>query len=204
LTHTFVQTELGHFNAHHHPHALDMSTFVVEVDEPTFFRAGFDAMEGRQAKAVCEKVFANTLDGHALVSNKSIWRQFPKVWNEHCSVGNRVLVGDALHTAHFSIGSGTRLAMEDTIALAKALEQHAADIPAALTAYEEERKPIVARLVAAANASAAWYERFAEHMALAPMDLAMIYITRSGRVDLERLRRSSPAFIAAYEASRTG
>jgi 2-polyprenyl-6-methoxyphenol hydroxylase-like FAD-dependent oxidoreductase len=204
LTHTFVQTELGHFNAHHHPHALDMSTFVVEVDEPTFFRAGFDAMEGRQAKAVCEKVFANTLDGHALVSNKSIWRQFPKVWNEHCSVGNRVLVGDALHTAHFSIGSGTRLAMEDTIALAKALEQHAADIPAALTAYEEERKPIVARLVAAANASAAWYERFAEHMALAPMDFAMSYITRSGRVDLERLRRSSPAFIAAYEASRTG
>ena len=202
LTHTFVQTEIGHFNAHHHPHAPDMSTFVVEVDEPTFFRAGFAAMDGDQAKAVCEQVFADTLDGHGLVSNKSIWRQFPKVWNERCSVGNRVLAGDALHTAHFSIGSGTRLAMEDAIALARALEQHAADIPAALAAYEEARKLIVARLVTAANASAAWYERFAEHMALAPMDFAMSYITRSGRVDLERLRRSSPAFVAAYEASR--
>lgn len=204
LTHTFVETELGHFNAHHHRHAPDMSTFVVEVDEPTFFGAGFDKMNAERAKAVCEEVFAETLDGHGLVSNKSIWRQFPKIWNECWSVGNRVLMGDALHSAHFSIGSGTRLAMEDAIALAKALEQHAADISAALAVYEAARKPIVIRLVTAANASAAWYEHFAEHMALAPMDFAMSYITRSGRVDLERLRRSSPAFVAAYEASRTG
>lgn len=203
LTHTFVETKLGHFNAHHHPHAPDMSTFVVEVDEPTFFKAGFDKMDVDEAKAVCEGVFARTLDGHRLVSNKSIWRQFPKVWNERWSIGNRVLVGDALHTAHFSIGSGTRLAMEDAIALAKALEQHGTNVPTALTAYEAARKLIVTRLVEAANASAAWYERFAEHMALAPMDFAMSYITRSGRVDLERLRRSSPAFVAAYEASRT-
>jgi 2-polyprenyl-6-methoxyphenol hydroxylase-like FAD-dependent oxidoreductase len=91
------------------------------MDEPTFFRAGFDEMDANRAKAVCEEVFAATLDGHRLVSNKSIWRQFPKVWNERWSIGNRVLVGDALHTAHFSIGSGTRLAMEDAIALAKAL-----------------------------------------------------------------------------------
>jgi 2-polyprenyl-6-methoxyphenol hydroxylase-like FAD-dependent oxidoreductase len=204
LSHTFVEADLGYFNAHHHPHAPDMSTFVVEVDEPTFFRAGFDKMEADQAKAVCEKIFVHTLDGRSLVSNKSIWRQFPKVWNERWSVGNRVLMGDALHTAHFSIGSGTRLALEDAIALAKALEQQADDLPAALTAYEDARKSIVTRLVAAANSSAAWYERFAEHMALAPMDFAMSYITRSGRVDLERLRRSSPAFVAAYEASRRG
>ena len=204
LTHTFVETELGHFNAHHHPHAPDMSTFVVEVDEPTFFRTDFDKMDVDQAKAVCEQVFAETLDGHRLVSNKSIWRQFPKVWNECWSTVNRVLVGDALHTAHFSIGSGTRLAMEDAIALVKALEQHAPDLPSALAVYEEGRKFIVTKLVAAANASAAWYERFAEHMALPPMDFAMSYITRSGRVDLERLRRSSPAFVAAYEASRRG
>jgi 2-polyprenyl-6-methoxyphenol hydroxylase-like FAD-dependent oxidoreductase len=202
LTHTFVKSELGHFNAHHHPHAPDMSTFVVEVDEPTFFGAGFDKMDPEQAKAVCEQVFAATLGGHALVSNKSIWRRFPKVSNERWSFGNRVLVGDALHTAHFSIGSGTRVAMEDAIALARALKKHALDIPTALAVYEEARKPMVARLVAAAAASAAWYERFAEHMALGPMDFAMSYITRSGRVDLERLRRSSPAFVAAYEASR--
>lgn len=202
LTHTFVEAELGHFNAHHHRHAPDMSTFVVEVDEATFFRAGFDKMDPDRAKAVCEQVFAQTLDGHSLVSNKSIWRQFPKVWNDRWSTGNRVLVGDALHTAHFSIGSGTRLAMEDAIALAKALETHAPDISAALAAYEAARKPLVTSLVAAANSSAAWYEGFARHMALAPMDFAMSYITRSGRVDLERLRRSSPAFVAAYEASR--
>jgi 2-polyprenyl-6-methoxyphenol hydroxylase-like FAD-dependent oxidoreductase len=204
LTHTFVETELGHFNAHHHPHAPDMSTFVVEVDEAAFFRGGFDTMDAERAKAVCEDVFAHTLDGHGLISNKSIWRQFPKVWNERWSSGNRVLVGDALHTAHFSIGSGTRLAMEDAIALVKALERHPADVPTALAEYEDARKPIVTKLVAAADASAAWYERFAEHMAHAPMDFAMSYITRSGRVDLERLRRSSPAFVAAYEASRQG
>lgn len=203
LTHTFVETELGHFNAHHHPHAPDISTFVVEVDGATFFRAGFDKMDLDQAKEVCAEVFAETLDDHGLVSNKSIWRQFPKIWTERWSAGNCVLIGDASHTAHFSIGSGTRLAMEDAVALAKALEKHA-DIPAALAAYEEARKPIVANLLAAASASAAWYERFAGHMALAPMDFAMSYITRSGRVDLERLRRSSPAFVAAYEASRTG
>ena len=202
LTHTFVETDLGHFNAHHHRHAADMSTFVVEVDEATFFHAGFDKMDPDRAKAVCEQVFAATLDGHGLVSNKSIWRQFPKIWSGRWSVGNRVLVGDAARTAHFSIGSGTRLAMEDAIALAKALETHAPDIDSALAAYEAARKPLVARLVAAADSSAAWYERFAEHMALAPMDFAMSYVTRSGRVDLERLRRSSPAFVAAYEASR--
>ena len=203
LTHTFVKTELGYFNAHHHPHAPDMSTFVVEVDEPTFFRAGFDQMDADRAKAVCEQIFAKSLDGQSLISNKSIWRQFPKVWNERWSIGNRVLMGDALHTAHFSIGSGTRLAMEDAIALAKALEQYVADVPAALAAYEEARKLAVARLVTAANAGAAWYERFAEHMALSPMEFAMSYITRSGRVDLDRLRRSSPAFVAAYEASHS-
>src|SRR5499426_848225 len=204
LTHTFVKTQLGYFNAHHHPHAPDMSTFVVEMDEPTFFSAGFDQMDADRAKAVCEQVFAKSLDGQSLISNKSIWRQFPKVWNERWSIGNRVLMGDALHTTHFSIGSGTRLAMEDAIALAKALEQHAADVSAALAAYKDARKLAVARLITAANASAAWYERFAEHMALSPMEFAMSYITRSGRVDLERLRRSSPAFVAAYEASRAG
>ncbi len=114
LTHTFVETGLGHFNAHHHPHAPDMSTFVVEVDEPTFFRAGFDKMDADQAKAVCEQVFAETLDGHRLVSNKSIWRQFPKVWNKRWSIGNRVLVGDALahrtffHWLGHSVGDGGR------------------------------------------------------------------------------------------------
>ncbi len=115
-------------------------------------------------------------------------------------MGNRVLVGDALHTAHFSIGSGTRLAMEDAVALARSLESHPDDTPSALAAYEEARKPALRNLIGAANASAEWYEHFADHMRLAPLEFAMSYITRSGRVDLERLRKTSPAFVAAYEA----
>ena len=200
LSHTFIDTPLGAFNAHHHRHAPDMSTFVVEVDEPTFFRCGFDRMEQAEAQIHCERVFEATLSGASLISNKSIWRRFPKIWNARWSCGNRVLLGDALHTAHFSIGSGTRLAMEDAIALARALESHAGDIPAALAAYEASRRPAVAKLVAAANASAEWYENFTDHMRLAPLDFAMSYITRSGRVDAERLRLTSPDFMAAYEA----
>jgi 2-polyprenyl-6-methoxyphenol hydroxylase-like FAD-dependent oxidoreductase len=115
-----------------------------------------------------------------------------------------VLVGDALHTAHFSIGSGTRLAMEDVIALIKALETEPGDIRDGLAHYEATRKPIVEKLVKAARASAAWYERFPEHMRLAPLDLALSYITRSGRVDKARLRRASPKFMARYDAAHAG
>jgi len=202
LCHTFIETPDGAFNAHHHPHAPDMSTFVVEVDERTFFRCGFDTMDAESAHARCEQIFARVLGGHKLISNNSIWRRFPKIWNERWSVGNRVLLGDALHTAHFSIGSGTRLAMEDAIALAAALAAHPSDIPFALAAFEAARKPQVAKLTAAANSSAEWYEHFAEHMRLPPLDFAMGYITRSGRVDLDRLRATSPKFVAAYEARR--
>ena len=202
LGHTFIETPVGFFNAHHHPHAPDMSTFVVEVDEHTFQRCGFDTMDADAARHRCEQVFAATLDGQKLISNNSIWRRFPKIWNERWSVGNRVLLGDALHTAHFSIGSGTRLAMEDAIALAAAVATHQPDIPAALASYQAARKPKVAKLTAAANASADWYERFPDHMRLSPLDFAMSYITRSGRVDLERLRATSPRFVAAYEARR--
>jgi 2-polyprenyl-6-methoxyphenol hydroxylase-like FAD-dependent oxidoreductase len=113
-----------------------------------------------------------------------------------------VLIGDALHTAHFSIGSGTRLAMEDAIALDRALAEHGDDVAAALPAFEAARRPIVEKLVTGANASAAWYERFAEHMALAPAEFAMSYITRSGRVDIERLRKLSPRFVERYERER--
>jgi 2-polyprenyl-6-methoxyphenol hydroxylase-like FAD-dependent oxidoreductase len=114
-----------------------------------------------------------------------------------------VLIGDALRTAHFSIGSGTRLAMEDAIALVKALEAHPRDVREALLAYEAARRPIVEKLVAAADASAAWYERFAAHMRLPPLEFAMSYLTRSARVDLARVRELSPRFMAAYDGRRT-
>lgn len=199
LTQTFVETPDGHFNAHHYRYAPDMSTFIAEVDAATFDRAGFAEMDEAATRERLQAVFSDVLQGAKLVANKSAWRRFPKIANARWHVGNRVLVGDALRTAHFSIGSGTRLAMEDVIALVGALGDHEGDVPAALQAYEARRRPIVDKLVAAANASAAWYEEFAAHMKLDPWEFAMRYITRSGRLEPHRLRAMSPAFAAEWE-----
>jgi 2-polyprenyl-6-methoxyphenol hydroxylase-like FAD-dependent oxidoreductase len=201
LSQTFVATERGTFNAHHYRYAPDMSTFLVECDAATWQAYGFEHKTIEESQAICEKVFAATLSGHPLVSNKSVWRNFPWIWNERWSHQNMVLIGDALHSAHFSIGSGTRLAIEDAIALTKALEAEA-HISAALARYEAERKPVVKKLVTAARTSADWYEKFPEHMKLDLMDFAYSYITRSGRIDDARLRAMSPMFMARYEASR--
>jgi 2-polyprenyl-6-methoxyphenol hydroxylase-like FAD-dependent oxidoreductase len=203
LTQTFVETETGSFNAHHYRYAPELSTFIVEVDQKTFDRAGFAQMSETETRALCERVFASALDGHALISNNSIWRQFPIVHNEHWTVGKCVLLGDALHTAHFSIGSGTRLAMEDAIALDRALAVHPDAVDMALAAYEAARRPILEKLVSGANQSAIWYEQFAKHMQLAPMDFAMSYVTRSGRIDIDRLRKLSPRFVARYECKHS-
>ena len=199
LTQSFVENELGFFNAHHYRYAPALSTFIVEVDRATFARAGFAEMSETETRTLCEGVFAKALEGHVLISNNSIWRRFPIVHNEHWRAGKCVLIGDALHTAHFSIGSGTRLAMEDAIALDKALAAHADDVVAALASYETARRPVLEKLVSGANRSAVWYEQFAQHMQLPPLDFAMSYVTRSGRVDIDRLRKQSPAFVALYE-----
>jgi len=201
LTQTFVGNEWGSFNAHHYRYAPGMSTFIVECDPATWARAGFADMDEERTRAFCERVFAQALGGAPLIANKSIWRKFPQIANERWSVGNRVLVGDALRTAHFSIGSGTRLAFEDVIALARALREHggsSADaIRNALRAYETARRPIVDKLVAAAKRSADWYEHFTEHMELDPWEMAWSYIQRSGRVDPARLEAVSPRFVAS-------
>jgi 2-polyprenyl-6-methoxyphenol hydroxylase-like FAD-dependent oxidoreductase len=201
LSQTFVETGLGAFNAHHYRYSPGMSTFLVECDLPTWQAYGFADKTVDESRAICEQVFAATLDGHALMSNKSMWRNFPWIWNERWSFGNMVLIGDALHSAHFSIGSGTRLAIEDAIALAKALEAEP-DLAAALARYQSERQPIVKKLVTAARTSADWYAKFPAHMKLDLMDFAYSYITRSGRIDDARLRAMSPAFMARYAASR--
>ena len=201
LSQTFVTTGRGTFNAHHYRYSPDMSTFLVECDAATWQAYGFEHKSIEESQAICEQVFAETLGGHKLISNKSVWRNFPWIWNERWSHRNMVLIGDALHTAHFSIGSGTRLAIEDAIALTKALEAEA-DISAALARYEGERKPIVKKLVTAARTSADWYEHFPEHMKLDLMDFTYSYITRSGRIDNARLRAMSPQFMARFEASR--
>ena len=204
LTQTFVAAAgLGSFNAHHYRYAPDMSTFIVECDRATWLRAGFATATEEETRRLCEQVFAGALQGHPLISNRSFWRNFPWIWNERWSFRNVVLIGDALHTAHFSIGSGTRLALEDALALVKALEAELGDLPAALARYEAARRSPVEKLVAASRRSALWYERFADHMALAPLDLAMSYVTRSDRIDEDRLRAMSPGFMARYAGSRT-
>jgi 2-polyprenyl-6-methoxyphenol hydroxylase-like FAD-dependent oxidoreductase len=201
LSQTFVTAERGTFNAHHYRYSPHMSTFLVECDAATWNAYGFEHKSIEESQAICEQVFAEALDGHKLISNKSVWRNFPWIWNERWSHRNMVLIGDALHTAHFSIGSGTRLAIEDAIALTKALEAEA-DVPGALSRYERERKPIVKKLVTAARTSADWYEHFPDHMKLSLMDFTYSYITRSGRIDNARLRAMSPQFMARFEASR--
>jgi 2-polyprenyl-6-methoxyphenol hydroxylase-like FAD-dependent oxidoreductase len=202
LTQTFVETPAGPLTAHHYRYAPTMSTFLVECNEKTFFDSGFDKMGEDETRAALQRHFAATLDGHPLISNRSIWRQFPVIHNARWSAGNKAILGDALHTAHFSIGSGTRLAIEDAIALARAIRTHPRDLAAALSAYEAQRKPILDKLVTAANKSAAWYETFGTHMALDPWDFAMSYLMRTGRMDIERVRRTAPRFVADYERAK--
>ncbi len=199
LTLTFVRTAEGTFTAHHYRYSDAMSTFIVETDRATWDAVGFATMSPEDTRAYCERAFADTLKGHALVSNNTYWRNFPQLHNDRWSLGNAVLVGDALHTAHFSIGSGTRLAMEDVVALVKALEAAPGSVQEALALFQATRGPVLAKLVNAANASADWHEHFRDRMELSPRDFAMNYITRSGRVDLARLREMAPRFMDWYE-----
>jgi len=202
LTLTFRTNEHGVWVAHHYRYSPTMSTFLVECDAATWYRAGLDRMTDDESRAYCEKVFAADLDGHPLSSNKSIWRNFPLLSNRNWSAGNTVLIGDALRTGHFSIGSGTRLALEDAIALDRAFGEIGEDVPRALAAFERDRRPVVEKLVAAANQSSFWYERMADKMQYEPWQLAYDYMTRSGRIDEARLGATAPRFMEAVTAAR--
>lgn len=203
LTQTFVKTAHGAVNAHHYRYTPKLSTFIVECDHAGFTAHGFDQMDEAQTARFFEDAFSETLQGEKLIANHSMWRQFPKLWCDKWVDGNKVLLGDAVHTAHYSIGSGTRLAMEGSIALAKAMRQHD-DLDTALSNFEETRKPIAKKIVDAANTSALWYDSFADKMTMAPLDFAFDYVMRSGRVDIEGLRKFSPQFMAAYDAYKAG
>jgi 2-polyprenyl-6-methoxyphenol hydroxylase-like FAD-dependent oxidoreductase len=205
LTLTFRESEHGAFVAHHYRYSPSMSTFLVECDAQTWQRAGLDRMSDEESRAYCERVFAPDLGGHTLVSNKSLWRNFPLLSNESWFFDNKVLIGDALRTGHFSIGSGTRLAFDDAIALAKAFDA-SEEVSSVLSEFEKSRRPIVEKIVAAANRSSYWYERFPEKMALDPWQLAYDYMTRSGRMTEARLKAEAPRFFDAVKArsSRSG
>jgi 2-polyprenyl-6-methoxyphenol hydroxylase-like FAD-dependent oxidoreductase len=203
LTLTFRDTPEGVFCAHHYRYSPTMSTFLVEVEDATWHRAGFETMSPEATRHRIEQVFATDLGGHPVLSNHSHWRQFPAIWNERWHTGNIVLLGDALRTAHFSIGSGTRMAMEDAMALHKALIG-SNDLPSALATFQQERRPVMKKIWDAANVSLRWYEHMGELMALDPLDFAYAYMRRTGRVSHAAIRRMDPRLAAAWEAAHPG
>lgn len=198
LSLTFRETEQGVFCAHHYRYSPGMSTFLVEVEAETWKRANFERMSPEDTIHHCERVFAKDLGGHPILSNNSYWRNYPVVWNQRWSFDNVVLVGDALRTAHFSIGSGTRLAMEDAIALWKALREKRG-VPEALVRFQQLRLPPMKKIWDAASVSLRWYERMSEHMKLDPVEFAYSYMTRTGRVTHAEVRRRDPALAESYE-----
>jgi 2-polyprenyl-6-methoxyphenol hydroxylase-like FAD-dependent oxidoreductase len=194
----FREFDGGFYVAHTYRFSPHASTFLVECDAGTWDRAGFSAMTDEESRAYCARIFARDLQGHSLVSNKSAWTRFTVSSNAHWSHRNLVLVGDALRTVHFSIGSGTRLALEDAMALHRAIES-TGTVSEALETFEAARRPIVDKMIEAAARSYEWYERFHEHMSLAPHAFAMSYATRSGRVSRRQLEQMSPRFVAQYD-----
>ncbi|HEY3102197.1 MAG TPA: FAD-dependent monooxygenase [Pyrinomonadaceae bacterium] len=202
LTLTFRQTPEGVFAAHSYKFDKTTSTFIVECDPLTWSNAGFAAMSDEDTRSCLADVFASDLDGRSLLSNNSKWINFVLVKNKTWHFENVVLLGDALHTAHFSIGSGTKLAMEDAITLKDCFDQ-TSKIADALTRFEEVRRPVIEDYQAAAYESMIWFENARRYMHLSPIELAYSLMKRSGRVDDEELRKRDASFIAYYRALRS-
>ncbi len=200
LTLTFRATEAGVFAAHSYKFDQTTSTFIVECDEQTWTRAGFATQTDEETRAYLAEVFKQDLGGHALLSNNSKWLNFLLVKNRHWQHRNVVLLGDALHTAHFSIGSGTKLALEDAIALAHSFAGGRA-VAAALAEFERVRRPVIEAYQQAAYESLLWFEHARDYMHLDPLPFAYSLMTRSKKIDHDNLQRRDPEFIKAYEAA---
>jgi len=217
FTFAFEETEWGWFQAHAYRFDDSTSTFIVEAPERVWRAAGLDTMEKEDAIAFCEKLFAKHLDGHALISNASHlrgsaqWIRFPRVvckrWVHHNGRAPVVLMGDAAHTAHFSIGSGTKLALEDAIELARCIGQQPGDLQGALQHYEDVRSIEVLRIQNAARNSTEWFEHVDRYVNLPPEQFAYSLLTRSQRISHENLRVRDKAYVEGFEdwiAQRAG
>jgi anthraniloyl-CoA monooxygenase len=201
LTLTFREHAGGVFVAHHYRYTAGASTFIVECDAATWASTGLADLTEDDRRRYCEDVFRPELDGQPLLVNRSPWLTFRAVTSARWHHDNVVLIGDALRTVHFSIGSGTRMALEDAIALARACAA-TTDVGAALRAFERAHRPDVDRMLRVAAHSFLWYERMREKLRLAPVPFAYDYMMRSGTLTPERLRQRSPRFAALAAASR--
>ncbi|GAA1247193.1 anthraniloyl-CoA monooxygenase [Microbacterium phyllosphaerae] len=204
FTFAVLHTPHGIMQLHGYPYSEARSTFLIEMHEDVWRAAGLDATEDQvfppgvsdeYSVARVRELFAEVLDGHEVLTNNSKWLNFTTVRNEHWHHENLVILGDAAHTAHFSIGSGTKLAMEDALALAACVHEHSS-LDAALDAYEEERRPVVASTQRAAQASLEWFERIGQYADQEPLQFAFNLLTRSRRITLENLAMRDPAFAA--------
>ena len=198
LTLTFRENDAGVFAAHSYKFNETTSTFIVECDRATWENANFDKLDDEQTRAVVADVFKPDLNGQPLLTNNSKWIQFLLVKNTRWNFDNVVMLGDALHTAHFSIGSGTKLALEDAIALATWLKK-ADSVSEALNEFETTRRPVIEDYQAAAFESMTWFENARDYMHLTPVELAFSLMMRSGRVGYEDLQKRDPEFIRRYE-----
>lgn len=201
FTFVFQPTQWGLFQVHAYPFEAGKGTWIVECREETWRRAGLDKLDEAQSAAFCERLFAEHLQGEKLLINRSIWRTFPTIRCGSWRHENVVLLGDAAHTAHFSIGSGTKLAMEDAIALANAVQTHAPDVGRALQAYEDARRLDVLKLQRVAQTSMEWFENSERYQGQSPERFVFNLMTRSRRITYENLRKRDPALVARVDAA---
>jgi anthraniloyl-CoA monooxygenase len=195
----FVPTQWGTFISHCYQYSTTHSTFLVECSPETWAKAGLDRMPEEESRAFCAAVFKDELDGELLLSNRSSWFRANIVSNNRASHDRFVLIGDAYRTVHFSLGSGTRMAMQDAMALSDAVGASGNDADAAIKAFENSRRPASAEFQEAAARSLDWYETVDTKLHLSPLAFAYDYMTRTGKVTREDLRKMDPAFVAAYD-----
>jgi anthraniloyl-CoA monooxygenase len=193
FTFYFRTDEHGLWRVHAYQYAPDRSTFIVECRDDTWRSAGLDRADQAATAGFLEALFSTELAGHRLMANRSVWRQFPTIRVDPWSAGNVVLIGDAAHTAHFSVGSGTRMAMEDAVALRNALLS--APVADALATFEHGRRPQIESLQRAAQASLQWFEETERYVRLHPVQFAFTLLTRSLRITHEDMRQRDPAFL---------
>jgi anthraniloyl-CoA monooxygenase len=206
FTFAFRETPHGWFNLHAYRFNDEMSTFIVETPEPTWYRAGLDKLEPHESVAFCEKLFADLLDGNPLISNarhlrgSAVWLKFNRVLCERWFKDNIVLIGDAAHTAHFAIGSGTKLAMEDAISLVKVLNSTDGSVPERLARYQAEREIEALKLQSAARNRMTWFEDIERYTYMEPEQLAFSLLTASQRVGHANLKLRDPKYVEGVDA----